>query len=263
MRPDIRPTAGPLATAAAVATKTLRTFVGNRQVVIVTLLQGVLFFLVFRYVFGGAIRSGRLSYVDYMTPGIVTAAIIFAATQSAIAVAQEGEAGFTDRLLSLPTSRLGVTIGRVAAHALIVFIAAGTTLIAATATGFRPHAHASQIGLAVVLLLAYSLGFAALFAALGAFASGAEAAQGLAFLAIPATFVSSAYVPTSTMPSWLAAVARSQPVTEMTDALRSLAHANVIGVESSTLASALIWFVAITIASLAAATWRTTRISKS
>lgn len=246
--------AGIGATSTAITAKTLRAFLRDAQVLAPTLLQGVLFLLVFRYVFAGAIDSGPLAYIDYMAPGIITTAILFASTQAAVTVAQEKAAGFTDRVLSLPVRRVGITLGRLGAHAVIVTAAATTTVIAAVLTGFRPHTSAGQLAGAAGVLVLYAIAFAALFIALGSAASTPQAAQGLAFIAIPLTFISSAIVPTTTMPAWLATVADHQPLTPMIDTLRSLTQSDIIGHEPSSLTIALGWATGITLISIIAAT---------
>lgn len=181
--------AGAGAVTAAVAAKILRSFFRDPQVALPTLLQGVLFFLLFRYVFAGAISSGSLEYVDYLTPGIVVTAILFGSTQAALTVAQENAKGFADRMLSMPISRMGITIGRVVAHGAIAFAGAMTTLAVALLTGFRTQASGVPLLGAAMLLLLYAGAFAALFIALGSVASTPEAAQSLAFIAIPLTLV--------------------------------------------------------------------------
>lgn len=248
--PTAAPSAGVAATSTAIASKTLRVFIRDPQAVFPTLLQGVLFLLVFRYVFAGAIESAPLAYVDYMTPGIITTSLLFASSQAAVTVARERSAGFTDRILSLPVARLGITLGRLAAQSVVGVAAALTTLLAAFATGFRLHADVSEVAAALAMLVLYSIAFAALFLALGSAASSPEAAQGLAFIAIPLTFISSAIVPTASMPGWLATAADFQPLTPMVDALRGLTQANVIGVDKTSLAVAIVWSTAILLLSV-------------
>jgi ABC transporter DrrB family efflux protein len=255
-------TAGIVVTSTAIASKALRTFLRDPQVLVPTLLQGVLFLLVFRYVFAGAIDSGRLSYIDYMTPGLVTTALLFGATQAAVTVAREGSAGFTDRVLSLPTRRAGITLGRLLAHAIIVTTAATTSLIAAILVGFRPHAPATDMAAAAGLVIAYAVAFGALFVALGSVASTPEAAQGLAFVAIPLTFISSALVPTTTMPAWLAVVADHQPLTPMIDALRGFTQPDAIGHDSATVVIAIAWALGLTLASILVSTRLTARTAR-
>lgn len=251
--------AGIAATSTTIASKTLRVFLRDPQAVFPTLLQGVLFLLVFRYVFAGAINSDPLAYVDYMTPGIITTSLLFASSQAAVTVARERSAGFTDRVLSLPLARLGITLGRLTAHSAVVLTAALTTLLAAFATGFRLHSGLSEIFAAVAMLVLYSIAFAALFLALGSAASSPEAAQGLAFIAIPLTFISSAIVPTGSMPGWLAAVADFQPLTPMIDALRGLTQADLIGTDRTSVILALGWSAAILVVSVIVAARLTAR----
>lgn len=247
------------ATAATVAWKTLTVFARDRQTVLSTLLQGVLFLLVFRFVFAGAIDAGSLSYVDYMVPGLVTTALLFGATQTAITVTNERSTGFTDRVLSLPVSRLGITLGRLAAHTVIVLAAAATTLAAAFATGFRLHTTAPKAAAACVVLVVFALAFTALFLALGSAASSVEAAQGLAFIAIPLTFISSAIVPTTSMPSWLGAIAEIQPLTPMINTIRGLTQANLMEYSALTTTIAVLWAIGIAAVSVAVSSRLLTR----
>lgn len=247
------------ATTTTIASKTLKVFLRDPQTVFPTLLQGVLFLLVFRYVFAGAIDSAPMTYVDYMTPGIITTTFLFGASQAAVTVANERSAGFTDRVLSLPVARVGITLGRLAAQASIVVSAAFITLLAAFITGFRVHAGVTEIVAALGLLVLYSITFAALFLALGSAASSPEAAQALAFIAIPLTFISSAIVPTASMPGWLAAVADFQPLTPMIDAMRGLTQADLIGADQASLLAAIGWSFAIMLISVIAAVRLTPR----
>src|SRR5699024_8561187 len=147
-------------------------------------------------------------------------------------------------------ARLGVTLGRLIAQSTIVVAATLTTLIAAFITGFRPHAGVGELVVALAMLMLYSISFAALFLALGSAASSPEAAQGLAFIAIPLTFISSAIVPTESMPGWLATIADLQPLTPMIDALRGLTQSNLIGVDQEALTAAIIWSSAIMLVSI-------------
>src|SRR5699024_11019325 len=121
------------------------------------------------------------------------------------------------------------------------------------------HSGLSEIFAAVAMLVLYSIAFAALFLALGSAASSPEAAQGLAFIAIPLTFISSAIVPTGSMPGWLAAVADFQPLTPMIDALRGLTQADLIGTDRTSVILALGWSAAILVVSVIVAARLTAR----
>jgi ABC transporter DrrB family efflux protein len=204
------------------AQRTLRKFVRTPQLVIVSTVQGAMFLLIFRYVFGGAIGAGGVRYVDFLVPGFVVSGVLFAGMGAAAGVAEDLEQGFLDRLRSLPVPRSSIPVGRVVADSLL----SGWGLVITTAIGFligfRLHASVPAGVVALFLTMVYGFAFAWVFAFIGLMAGSAQAAQGMSLLVFPFTFVSSAYVPVSTMPSWMRPVAEHQPITVMTDAVRGL-----------------------------------------
>jgi ABC transporter DrrB family efflux protein len=214
--------AGAVPAAAAMATRTLRKFIRTPQLVVVSTVQGAMFLLIFRYVFGGAIGSGGIRYVDFLVPGFVVSGVLFSGMGAAAGVAEDLEQGFLDRLRSLPVPRSSIPVGRVVADSLL----SGWGLIITTAigflVGFRLHASVPAAVAALVLTLIYGFAFSWVFAFIGLIAGSAQAAQGMSLLVFPFTFVSSAYVPVSTMPSWMRPIAEHQPITVMTDAVRGL-----------------------------------------
>src|SRR5262245_29479386 len=98
-------TATPLATALAVAGRTTRRFVRTPQLLVVSTVSGAMFLLIFRYVFGGAIDTGSLPYVDFLVPGYLVTSVLFTGSNAASGVAEDLAAGITDRFRSLPVSR--------------------------------------------------------------------------------------------------------------------------------------------------------------
>lgn len=214
--------AGMFTSTLVIARRTVLKFLRTRQLVVVSTVQGAIFLLIFRYVFGGAIASGGLSYVDFLVPGYITTGVLFAGMGAAAGVAEDLEQGFFDRLRSLPIPRLSVMTGRALADtALLVW----STLITAAigfAVGFRIHGSWPEALAAFGLCVVFGFAFDWVFIALGLFAGNAQAAQGMSLLVFPFTFVSSAYVPVSTMPAWLRPFAEHQPITPMVDAIRSL-----------------------------------------
>ncbi len=214
--------AGLAASSLAVARRTVRKFVRTPQLIVVSTVQGVLFLLIFRYVFGGAIDSGGLDYVAFLVPGFITTTILFAGTGTATGVAEDVQSGFFDRLRSLPIPRAAAVVGRVLAdNGLLVWTLAVTTAVG-FATGFRLSTDVPHGLAAFGLLVLFGVAFEWLFVLLGLVAGNAQAAQGMSMLVFPLTFVSSAYVPTSTMPSWMQGFAEHQPVTVMVNAVRCL-----------------------------------------
>ncbi|MDQ1718857.1 MAG: hypothetical protein QOE89_2810 [Pseudonocardiales bacterium] len=188
----------------------------------------VVFTLLFRYVFGGAIKGlGDINYVNYLIPGIAVQTAIFTAGNSGFALAEDRGKGFIDRLRSLPMARSAVLTGRVAADTLSNAVGLLIIVLVGLAVGFRPHSFFGLL-LGLLLLLAFALSTCFIFALVGLYASNVQTVNAATFPVIfPLTFASSAFVPTSTMPTWLRAFADHQPVTTVINAVRSLTIGDV------------------------------------
>ena len=222
--PPIQPSASLAVSTVGIAKRGLLKFLRTPQLVVLGTVQGAMFLLIFRYVFGGAIGSGGLDYVDFLVPGFVTAGILFSAIGAATGVAEDLQQGFVDRLRSLPIPRSAVLAGRALADTAMQVWGLVITVAIGFAVGFRIHGSLAEALAAFGLLVVLGFAFEWLFITLGLFTGTAQAAQGLAFLVIvmPLTFVSSAYVPVQSMPGWLQAFAEHQPLTVMVDAVRVL-----------------------------------------
>lgn len=216
------PGAGLGPSAWAIATRTVRKFVRTPQLIVISTVQGALFLLIFRYVFGGAIGTGGISYVDFLVPGFITTSILFSGMGAAAGVAEDIEQGFFDRLRSLPIPRTAVMAGRSLADTGLLTWALLVTTGIGFAIGFRLHAHLLPSIAAFGLCVLYGFAFEWLFITMGLVAGNAQAAQGMSMLVFPLTFVSSAYVPVASMPSWLRPFAENQPITAMVNAVRCL-----------------------------------------
>jgi ABC-2 type transport system permease protein len=216
-------TATPLATALAVAGRTTRRFVRTPQLMVVSTITGAMFLLIFRYVFGGAIDTGPLPYVDFLVPGYVVTSVLFTGSNAASGVAEDMEAGITDRFRSLPVSRTALLGGRVTAESALLALGLAVTVALGFAVGFRPPGALVESVAAFGLCVLFGFAFMWVFALLGLVAGTAQAAQGLSLLVFPISFVSSAMVPVDSMPGWLQPIAEHQPITVMTNAVRSLA----------------------------------------
>jgi ABC-2 type transport system permease protein len=196
----------------------------------------VLFLFSFRYVFGGAIHAGASSYVDYLVPSYVATIVLFTGGGIAVAVAEDRAQGFTDRLLSLPVPRYSIVLGRTLADS-----ATNAWSILATAAfgflfGFRLGGTLLDGLAAFGLCLLYGVVFTIVFIVIGLFSPSVQAAQGLSLSAFIFAFISSAYVPATSMPGWLQPFSKYQPITPMVNAVRSL----IVG-SGSDVALALVW----------------------
>jgi ABC-2 type transport system permease protein len=217
-----RPSATLATSTLGIARRGLLKYLRTPQLVVLGTVQGALFLLIFRYVFGGAIGAGGLDYVDFLVPGFITTGILFSGMGAAAGVAEDLEQGFVDRLRSLPIPRSAVLAGRALADTAVVVWGLAITTVIGFAVGFRLHGSLTDALAAFGLLVVLGFAFEWLFITLGLFAGNAQAAQGMALLVFPLTFVSSAYVPVESMPGWLQAVATHQPITVMVDAVRAL-----------------------------------------
>lgn len=215
-------TAGPITTASTVAIRTTLKILRTPQIIGIAIVQSVVFLLMFRYVLGGAIKVTGVSYVDFLVPGFIVSGILFTGGGSAVAVAEDAASGVYDRFRSLPIPDAAVLIGRGIADAALMVIVALVTLGVGFIIGFGVHTDVLDVLLALVLLVVYALGFAGIFVWFGLISGSVQAAQGLGILAVPFSFVSSAFVPVETMPDVLEAFADWQPLTFMVNAWRGL-----------------------------------------
>lgn len=190
-------------------------------------LQPVMFVLLFRYVFGGAIGQDTarlgINYVDYLMPGIFIQTIAFGSVSTGIGLAEDLQQGLIERFHSLPMSRSAVLAGRTLADLLRNFVVIVIMVIVGFLVGFRVGTNAGEFlaGIGIALLFAYALSW--FFALIGLFAPNSETAQVMSFpLLFPLTFASSAFVPVQTMPSWLQGFAQHQPLSVVVNAARSL-----------------------------------------
>ena len=212
------------ASVAVITGRNLRRLVRVPTLLVFATVQPVLFVLLFTYAFGGAIHvPGVARYIDYLLPGIVVLAIGFGASQTGVAIAEDLTTGMIDRFRSLPITAAAVLAGRVAADALRNLFVTGLMIGVAAAVGFQFHAGPAAALAAVALAVAAGLAFSWLNLLLGLAVRDPESA-GLAglFPVIILFFTSSALVPVATMPGWLQAFAKANPITVITGALRAL-----------------------------------------
>ncbi|HYZ93353.1 MAG TPA: ABC transporter permease [Actinomycetota bacterium] len=205
-----------------IAKRSLLKFMRTPQLVVLETIQGALFLLIFRYVFGGAIGIEGVSYVNFLVPGFVLTSILFSGMTAAAGVAEDLEQGFVDRLRSLPIPRSAVLAGRVFADTASVSWGLLVTTAVGFAVGFRLTGSVTEGLAAFALCVVFGFALGWLFLFIGLVAGNAQAAQGMSLMIIPFTFVSSAFVPVESMPGWLQALGNNQPITFMVDAVRAL-----------------------------------------
>jgi ABC transporter DrrB family efflux protein len=193
------------------------------ELLIAFTVQPIMFVLLFRYVFGGAIRTPGYSYVDYLIPGIIVQNIAFGGFVTALGLNEDLHKGLIDRFRSLPMARAAVLAGRTFADVVTNALSACILTITGLIIGFSFHTSAGEVIAGFGLLLLFGYAFSWVFAFLGMLVSTPEAANSVGFIAVfPLTFISSAFVPVSSMPSVLRAFAEVNPFTVIVDAMRAL-----------------------------------------
>jgi len=189
------------------------------------IIQPVMFVLLFRYVFGGAITVNVPGgYVNYLMPGIIAQSAAFASFGTAIALARQLQRGVIDRFRAMPMARSAVLLGRLVADTLRLAVTLVVILGVGYAVGFRFHSGIGPSAGMMVLGVAFGVVICAISAYVGLALRDEESVGsfGLVWL-FPLTFVSAAFVPVSSMPGWLQAFAKNQPVTIVIDEMRAMA----------------------------------------
>jgi ABC-2 type transport system permease protein len=220
--PDAR-SAGVLATVATVANRTLRKYVRTPQLLVFSIVNVAIFLVLFRYIFGGAIDLGPVAYVDFLVPGFVLTTALIIGAGIAVGVAEDVDQGFFDRLRSLPVPRIALAGGRVLGDTVVVAWILAVTVAMGFLAGFRLHGSLGEALIAYMLCLVCGFAFVWMFICMGLVAGNAQSAQGMSMAVYPLLFISSAYVRVDTLPGWMQPVAERQPITIMSNAVRSLA----------------------------------------
>jgi ABC-2 type transport system permease protein/oleandomycin transport system permease protein len=185
--------------------------------------QPIMFVLLFRYVFGGAIKTPGFTYVDFLIPGIIVQNIAFGGFVTALGLNEDLHKGLIDRFRSLPMSRAAVLAGRTSADIVTNALSATILILTGLLIGFEFHTSVVHAIAGFGLLLLFGYAFSWVFAFLGMLVSSAEAANSVGFIAVfPLTFISSAFVPVKSMPGVLRAFANVNPFTITVDAMRAL-----------------------------------------
>lgn len=186
-------------------------------------IQPIMFMLLFRYVFGGAINTGETSYVNFLVPGILIQSAAFGALTTSISVANDLQKGVIDRFKSLPMVSSAVMTGHVVADLVRNTISSLIMIFVALLIGFRPEASPLDWVAIFGILLLFTFAISWISAIIGLLAPSVEAVQWIGFVAVfPLTFASAAFVPTQSMPYALRLFAENQPVTHVIEAVRGL-----------------------------------------
>jgi ABC-2 type transport system permease protein len=202
----------------------LRAVPRDPELLVFATIQPIMFVVLFVYVFGGSISTpGYSSYEQYVVPGIFAQTVLFGSAFTGVGIAEDLSKGFVDRLRSLPMYQSAMLIGRTLSDLVRNLLTFFVMFVVGIAVGFRIEGTALEAIEATLLLLFFSYAFSWIQAFIGLSVKSVEAANSAGFIwMFPLTFVSSAFVDTSNMPSWLQPIADANPFTIVTNATRAL-----------------------------------------
>jgi ABC-2 type transport system permease protein len=207
--------------ARVMVTRSVRRSFRDPEAFFTALMLPVILMLLFVYVFGGAMRTGT-SYVDYVVPGLIVLCAGFGAGTTATAVATDMSNGIVDRFRSMPLAKSSVVIGHVVASLVRNLLATVLVIGVGLAVGWRPGGSPLDWLAATGLVVLFILALSYLAAAVGLVAGSPEAANSMSIVLMFLPYVSTAFVPVETMPSWLHGFAEHQPMTPVIETLRGL-----------------------------------------
>jgi ABC transporter DrrB family efflux protein len=246
---------------AVVTGRNLRHFIRQPDLLVFSTIQPVLFVLLFVYVFGGAIGRSLphgIAYVDFLLPGVFVQSVTFGASQTAVGLKEDLTRGVVDRFRSMPMARSAVLAGRTVADLVRNILIIGLMIAVGYLVGFRFHGGVAGAIACIAVVAAFGFALSWIFAFVALTVRGAETAQTAGFVVIfPLVFASSVFVPVSTFPDWLQALAKINPVTVTADAARSLAF---YGTPAS-LGAAAAWIVGLLVVFIPLSVWRYRRMS--
>ncbi|MFD3748008.1 ABC transporter permease [Nocardia sp. NPDC058633] len=230
--------------------RNIRHTLRSPDTMIMTIALPVIILLMFVYVFGGAMDVGPVTYIDYVVPGIILLCAGFGASTTAVSLSTDLADGIIDRFRTMAIARSAVLTGHVTESVIRNLITSGIVIGVAVAIGFRPTTDPLRwLGVAGLLAM-FVFALSWLSAALGLLARNPEAANGFTFVFMFLPYVSSAFVPTESMPVWLHWFAENQPVTPVIETMRGLLMGTPIG-HSGVLA--VLWCSGIALAGYVAA----------
>jgi ABC-2 type transport system permease protein len=195
-------------------------------------IQPLLFTAMFAYIFGGAISGNVSRYLPLMIPGIVAQTVLTTCMATGVQLREDMDKGVFDRFKSLPIARIAPLAGPMVADLVRYLIAASLTFLTGIAIGYRPHGGVGGVLAAILLSIFTGWSMAWIFTWIGTIAKSARSVQGFSMMILfPLTFLSNAFVPAGTLPGWLRAFVKVNPVSHLVSATRDLANNSTVSAE--------------------------------
>jgi oleandomycin transport system permease protein len=187
-------------------------------------LQPIIFVTMFVFLFGGAVAGGeRHAYLQYVLPGIAVQTVVFASVGTGLNLNTDITKGIFDRFRSLPIARSSPLAGLVLGDVVRYVVSLSVVTLYGVVLGFRFHVNPASVILAYLLVMAFALALCWIWVLLALVVKSPQSLQGFGFVVLfPLTFGSNVFVPTGTLPGWLQAWVKVNPVTYLSDAVRGL-----------------------------------------
>jgi ABC-2 type transport system permease protein len=193
-------------------------------------IQPIIFTLMFTYIFGGAIAGNVHNYLPTIIPGILAMTVLTTAQVTGVQLREDMDKGVFNRFRSMPMSRIAPLAGALLADTIRYGIATVLTLVMGYILGWRPGGGFAHLALGALLTVVVAWCISWVFAFIGMIARTAASVQGIAFMFLfPLTFLSNAFIPVKTLPGWLQAFVKFNPISHLVSAVRDLANQGVIG----------------------------------
>ena len=225
--------------------RSMRHIFRSMDTIITVTLMPIAFMLLFVYVFGGAIQTGTENYVNYLLPGILLIAIASGISYTAYRLFLDMQSGIFDRFHSMPIARSAALWGHVLTSLVSNAISVMVIIIVALIMGFRSPAGVLSWLAVVGILALFTLALTWIAAIAGLSAKSVDGSYAFSYPIIFLPFISSAFVPTESMPKVVRAFAENQPVTSIVNAIRALLSNQPVG---NDIWVALAWCVGIMLA---------------
>ncbi|WP_067877011.1 ABC transporter permease [Nocardia vermiculata] len=206
-------------------------------------IQPILFTALFAYIFGGAIGGSVQAYLPVLIPGILVQTVVMTSIVTGTQLREDMDKGVFDRFKSLPIARVSALAGALIADMVRYGLASVLTILVGLIIGYRPEGGVVGVVVAGLVVVVCSFAVSWIWALVGVTGKSASSVQGISMMIMfPLTFMSGAFAPVSTMPGWLQAINKANPVYYMVNSCRELMNGNVY---SSNLAWSLIGSVVV------------------
>lgn len=195
-------------------------------------LQPILFTLMFTYIFGGAISGDVLSYLPIIIPGILVQTVITTSVVTGVQLREDMDKGVFDRFKSLPIARIAPLAGALLADTIRYTIATVLTFTMGYLMGYRPEGGLGYVAIAALIVIVCAWAISWIFAFFGVIARTASSVQGISMIVLfPLTFLSNAFVPADTLPSFLQWFVKINPISHLVTAVRELTNSGTVGTD--------------------------------